>query len=142
MCDHCCNENKECFYYDITIACKDIHSIIQQANAAEEKLTLNKLLDGWFQTGPKKLRISSLTKPKISKTQAEFLISCLLLKKYLSIDKGYNTYSTICYIQEGKELHIDDKIEILSVSRFFGFNKRYLDHTSNCESSPKKVKIK
>jgi ATP-dependent DNA helicase Q1 len=142
MCDHCKTGDNDFAYYDLRSACADLHLLIDQATLADEKLTLNKLLDGWFQTGPKKLRISTLNKPKISKYQAETVISFLLQKKYLTIDKGYNTYSTICYIQKGKTVG-DEKIEMLSSVKYIGFPKIYTTDTDCSElGEPPGKKIK
>ena len=139
MCDHCSTGNTDFVYYDLTSICVDVHQLIEQATSNDEKLTLNKLLDGWFQTGPKKLRISNLKVPKMSRQQAEVVLAYLLMKKYLAIDKGYNTYSTIAYIVKGKMVHAE-KIEMLSAGKYVGIPKKYLEKEREEDELPRKRK--
>ncbi|KAJ3655672.1 hypothetical protein Zmor_014793 [Zophobas morio] len=139
MCDHCSTGNTDFVYYDLTSICVDVHQLIEQAMSNDEKLTLNKLLDGWFQTGPKKLRISNLKVPKMSRQQAEVVLAYLLMKKYLAIDKGYNTYSTIAYIVKGKMVHAE-KIEMLSAGKYVGIPKKYLEKEREEDELPRKRK--
>ncbi|XP_018578249.1 ATP-dependent DNA helicase Q1-like [Anoplophora glabripennis] len=100
MCDHCRNP-KEVSYYDINPALKDIVQLIEAASQKEVKLTLNKLITAWFQSGTKELRIPSIKKPSCTKEEAEHMIGFLLHKGHLNIDKGYTMYTTVAYIQKG-----------------------------------------
>lgn len=143
MCDHCDRgeDALSSVYYDISGYCRDLHALIDNAATLDEKLTVNKLVDCWFQTSSKKLRISTLVKPKLTKQQAEYVISYLLFYRYLEIEKGYNMYSTICYIRKGKR-DIGEVIEMLTCQRFLGLSKRYDDHRYCAEVVPPRKKIK
>lgn len=109
MCDHC-KKPKQTTLYDITPFCRDIFTIIEKANENNVNLTLIKLLDAWFQTGAKDLRVELLQKPNLSRDQAESVIGLLLLKGYLREEKNYTAYTVNCYIQ--KKLSIIDGIRI------------------------------
>ncbi|XP_969092.2 ATP-dependent DNA helicase Q1 [Tribolium castaneum] len=113
MCDICKRDVKIPAYYDLTQICKDLHSLIDQAKGFDEKLTLIKLIDAWYQAGLKKFRLSNVEKPKMSKEHAELVIAFLLLEKYLAIDKGYTMYSTVSYIVKGRAVG-DEKVEMLA----------------------------
>ncbi|KAJ8986208.1 hypothetical protein NQ317_009914 [Molorchus minor] len=103
MCDNCRYTKKIC-NYDISSALQNINDLIETASLKEIKLTLNKLITAWFQTGTKELRIPSLKKPNCSKEHAEHIVGYLILKGYLTIDKGYTMYTTVAYIQKGQNL--------------------------------------
>ncbi|XP_044766647.1 ATP-dependent DNA helicase Q1-like [Coccinella septempunctata] len=91
LCDFC-KKNSPLVYYDVASACKTLHRIITAANEKEGKLTLLKLVNSWLAT---------MSQP-ISKIDAERIIAHLLLKQYLKVDKGYNTYSVILYLQKNR----------------------------------------
>ncbi|KAJ8938069.1 hypothetical protein NQ318_014550 [Aromia moschata] len=100
MCDNC-RYPKELLNYNISSALGDILKLIEAASLKETKLTLNKLISAWFQSGTKELRIASLKKPNCSKEQAEYIVGYLIYKGYISIDKGYTMYTTVAYLQKG-----------------------------------------
>ncbi|XP_044257543.1 ATP-dependent DNA helicase Q1-like [Tribolium madens] len=114
MCDICKLETKISVHYDLTKFCKDIQALIYQAEGFNEKLTLIKLLDAWYHSGPKKFRVPNMERPKMSKEHAEIVIAFLLLQKYLSIDRGYTMYSTVSYIVKGKSIG-DEKIYMVGL---------------------------
>lgn len=109
MCDHC-RHPKEVSYYDISSALADIVQLIEAASLKEVKLTLNKLILAWFQSGTKELRIPSLKKPSCSKEDAEHIVGFLIYKGYLNIDKGYTMYTTVAYIQKG---NIPENVQVV-----------------------------
>lgn len=102
MCDHCKKPN-QIQIYDITPLCDDIFTIIDKANENGVNLTLIKLLDAWFQTGAKDLRVESVRKPMLTRDQAENIVGFLLLKGFLKVDKNYTAYTVNCYIQKKVE---------------------------------------
>ncbi|KAG5893334.1 hypothetical protein JTB14_037494 [Gonioctena quinquepunctata] len=143
MCDHC-KSQKEVSNYDISSALKDILSLIEAASLKEIKLTLNKLISGWFQIGTKDLRISSMQKPKCSKEQAEHIVGYLIHKDYLSIDKGYTMYTTVAYIQKGQNAY-EKKIILMPYGRDIGyprvsFQQQKIDK-EEAEPPQKKMKV-
>lgn len=87
--------------YQLDSAVKNIQAILTNAESKEQQLTLLKLLTIWMQTCPKNIVVSSVEKLKLSPELAEFLIGVLYNNKVIKIDKGYNNYSTICYIEFG-----------------------------------------
>ncbi|KAJ8916457.1 hypothetical protein NQ315_014674 [Exocentrus adspersus] len=137
MCDHCRNP-KEIFYYDITPAFKDMVQLIEAASEKEVKLTLNKLVTAWFQSGTKQLRISSLKKPKCTKQQADHIIGYLVFKGYLNIDKGYSMYTTLAYIQKGNVSAIDRVV----MPYIFGLNYQKVSTETETVAEPLAKKSK
>lgn len=121
MCDNC-KRGTEFVYYNISKVCFDIYNFIEKASTDGEKITLNKLLDAWFKTGQKKLQLSYLRKPDFTKQQAETILGHLFLQKYLTIEKGYTLYSTVCYVTKGKSV-VDGKIKMLSADTLKGIPK-------------------
>ncbi|KAJ8926813.1 hypothetical protein NQ314_020659 [Rhamnusium bicolor] len=119
MCDHC-KYQREISYFNVTSALQDILNLIVLASNKEIKLTLNKLMSAWFQSGAKELRNPILKKPKCSKEQAEHIIGFLIFKGYLNIDKGYTMYTTVAYIQKGQCLN-----EKATVTMPYGSNLGY-----------------
>lgn len=98
FCDFC-KKKSSLVYYDITSICSTLHRIIEAANEKEGKLTLLKLVNSLLATSS-----------DINKMHAERIISHLLIEGYLKVDKGYNTYSVICYLQRNRVPN--SKIEI------------------------------
>ncbi|KAK9886783.1 hypothetical protein WA026_018436 [Henosepilachna vigintioctopunctata] len=130
MCDFC-KKNSSLVYYDITLACQTIHDIIDAANDKECKLTLLKLVNSWFRQNSKEFKLPTFPKPKISRLDAEKIISYLLLMNYLKIDKGYNLYNIIFYLQK---CNIPNgKIELCMPANvnFEGFCSRELNQVIN-----------
>lgn len=99
MCDHC-KKPKEITIYDVTQLCRDVFAIIDKASDAGINLTLIKLLDAWFQSGAKELRVATIKKPSLTRDQAEHVIGLLLLKGFLKEEKNYTAYTVNCYIQK------------------------------------------
>lgn len=125
MCDHC-KRKKEVFAYDVTSFCRDVFTLIDNANEKGTNLTLIKLLDALFQTGAKDLRVPSVKKPSINRDQAENVIAFLLLKGFLKEEKNYTAYTVNCYLQK-KMGELDGRtIEMPStdVMSFKRLNKR------------------
>lgn len=122
MCDHC-KKPKETQTYDITPLCRDIFAIIDKAQQSEINLTLIKLLDAWFQTGAKDLRVASVKKPTLTRDQAENVIGFLLLKGYLKVEKNYTAYTVNCYIQKKVASLGEDVIIQMTSSENLGLKK-------------------
>lgn len=99
MCDHC-KTPKDTTVYDVTDLCRDVFAIIDKASDAGVNLTLIKLLDAWFQSGAKDLRVVTVKKPSLTRDQAENVIGFLLLKGFLKEEKNYTAYTVNCYIQK------------------------------------------
>lgn len=103
MCDHCKgNLQSTVQTYDIVSCLVEILKLVSLASSKETNLTLKKLLDCWFQTGPKNLQLSD-SKPKFTKDEAEHIIAFLLYKKYLIVRRGYSLVTTLAYIDSNIE---------------------------------------
>nr|XP_023025690.1 ATP-dependent DNA helicase Q1-like [Leptinotarsa decemlineata] len=142
MCDHC-RYPKKIINYDISRALQDILTLIEAASMKEIKLTLNKLISGWFQVGSKELRISSLKKPSCTKEQAEYVVGFLIHKGYLNIDKGYTMYTTVAYIQKGS--YSEQRCIVMDTVQNMGYPKVVADVInidSAEEMAPPKKKFK
>ncbi|KAL3284470.1 hypothetical protein HHI36_018631 [Cryptolaemus montrouzieri] len=132
MCDFC-RKNTSLVYYDITPACKTIHEIISAANQGECKLTLLKLVNSWFRLSCKEFSLPPFAKPDISRIDAEKIISYLLLLNFLKIDKGYNLYNIIFYLQKNQVP--TGKIEICLPASvdLKGFSRRDINKVKDLE---------
>lgn len=133
LCDFC-KETPTVVYYDVTSACKTIHKIILAANEKEGKLTLLKLVNSWLAT---------FSKP-ISKISAETIIAHLLLEGYLKVDKGFNTYSVIIYLQRNKQPESKIEICLPEDASLKSFSRRDLDNVISIEDDeePLRKKVK
>lgn len=142
MCDHC-RQPKITEKRDITRFCKDIFSIIEKASENGVKLTLLKLMDSWYQTGAKDLRVSSITKPGMKRTQAERVVAFLLLKGFLKEEKSYTAYAVNCYVVR-KVSEVEGRVEMPWEIEGEGWSKK--QKMSECKedecSLVKKKKVK
>lgn len=134
MCDHCKHPH-ESQTYDITPLCRDIFTIIDKANENGTNLTLIKLLDAWYQTGAKDLRVYGMKKPHFSRDQAESVVGCLLLKGFLKEEKNYTAYTVNCYVQKKvATLEAGVIIEMTSSDALMGL-KKVAKRAVECEES-------
>lgn len=104
MCSSCKNVDQPLKVYQIDSAIQDIRTILIRANSSQESLTLLKLLSIWTQTCVKNKIIPGVKKLQLSPELAEFFIGVLYYNKVIKISKGFNNYSTICYIETGSVL--------------------------------------
>ncbi|CAH1103321.1 unnamed protein product [Psylliodes chrysocephalus] len=111
MCDHCLHR-KSVSHYNITESLLDITKIIEVASSKEVKVTLNKLINAWFQSGNKEIRPPNLKLPKCPKQVGEHIIGYLISKEYFVIEKGYTLYTTLGYIQRGIKI-VNKTTEVL-----------------------------
>lgn len=105
MCDCCYNKVERRsvvpLKIDIMKHYKVILRIIEKAHASDVKLTALKLLDGWYQKGPKNLRLDDAEAPNIDRFYGEQLIAYLLINDYLREDIHFTSYTTLSYIVKG-----------------------------------------
>ncbi|CAG9855175.1 unnamed protein product [Phyllotreta striolata] len=116
MCDHCSQDSKPVSNYNITEPALDLIKIIEFANSKEIKVTLNKLINAWFQSGNKEIRPPNITKPKCTKQMGEYIIGYLIYKEYFVVEKGFTLYTTVGYIQRGNK-KINNTTKILMPSK-------------------------
>lgn len=142
MCDNC-KDHPEVVYHNITSACKYIYSIIEKAEKQEVHLTLLKLLDAWFKTGDKNLRVENVKQPNVERHHAEIIIAYLLMKGFLMDYKSYTAYATNCYIQKGRGRRLTDdtviEMPLPADIKMRGFAKR--SATEDADSETKRIKI-
>ncbi|XP_025202849.1 ATP-dependent DNA helicase Q1-like [Melanaphis sacchari] len=100
MCDNCCN-SKTVKSICINKYCMDIYSILNAAIENDVKFTSQMLLDTWYGKGNKKILLFDVQSPVFPKTQAEMILSELIVQGYLMEDFHFTPYSTISYIKKG-----------------------------------------
>ncbi|XP_018333814.1 ATP-dependent DNA helicase Q1-like [Agrilus planipennis] len=98
MCDHCKNPRK-CLEVDVTSVWKDIYTIMENAESNGVNLTLLKLIDAWYSTGAKELRVDTVKKPRMDRITAEYLVANFLQKGLLKEEKNYTAYSVNVYLK-------------------------------------------
>ncbi|KAF5299941.1 hypothetical protein FQA39_LY11314 [Lamprigera yunnana] len=139
MCDNC-KENSTSVLYDITSVCTYIYSIIEKAETQEVNLTLLKLLDVWYKSGDKKLRVENVNMPKVERQHAEMIVAYLLMKGYLADYKSYTAYATNCYIIKGKKFVLTENSMIeMPVSSSINLRGLLKRHSSVDDSTKSKV---
>ncbi|XP_030748391.1 ATP-dependent DNA helicase Q1-like [Sitophilus oryzae] len=110
MCDHCRNKSEDVQTYDITSYAKDISKLMNISSEKEVNWTLKKLLDSWFQSAPKSLQDSSVSKPRFSREDGQHIIGFLLCQNILKVRRGYSLVSALPYIDINRKLRSDEQV--------------------------------
>lgn len=106
-CDNCRNQKHDAtrinagddLLVDMQEWLDNLLDILEQAQAKEEKLTPNKLIEAWMQVkGPKKLRLDGMKKPELSRSDCETVVGFLLCEGYFKENFHMTPYNTISYI--------------------------------------------
>ena len=86
---------------DVTTYCKDLVALLNHAKGRDQRITPLKLLEAWLGKGDVKLRLSTVSAPRLSRQQCERVIVQFLMKEYLKEDFHFTPYSTISYVVPG-----------------------------------------
>lgn len=114
MCDHCFDNQERKFTppkVNIFPHYITLNKILDQAHLLDTKMTALKLIEAWFNKGPKPLRLESTPPPEMDRSYAEQIIAFLITENYLHEDISYTPYNTISYIKCGRQSPVGDEIE-------------------------------
>jgi ATP-dependent DNA helicase Q1 len=151
--DKSCGKMCDCCYYrdvgriivppkmDILPHFKSILKILDHAHSTDTKMTALKIIEAWYQKGPKNLRVD-VAMPILDRCYVEQMIAFLIMKDYLREDFHYTAYSTIPYIVRGPK-NADGEIDF-QPSRIFDLPpikelKEYYEATKVAEEEVKVI---
>lgn len=130
---------------------QDLLCILVQANAKNEKMTSNKLIDAWMKVkGPKKLRLEAISRPQLNRTDCETVVGLLLCDGYFQENFHMTPYNTISYIIPGPKSMFTSKSSTSSEPKIpkaalesYRHSLNQLPHhsESNLNTEPAKVDI-
>lgn len=98
---------------DILNHYRSLLKILDKAKMTDTKLTALKLLDAWYQKGPKATRVDDMQAPNIDRFYGEQILAYLIINDFLREDFHYTAYSTNSYIVQGPRIPNDNEIDFL-----------------------------
>ncbi|EDO32632.1 predicted protein, partial [Nematostella vectensis] len=104
MCDNCSRRDDERGLnelHDITQYASDLLKILEQAKAAGDRVTANKLVDAWCGRGAVSLRVRGVSAPSLTPSECERVVVHLVVEGVLREEFHFTPYSTISYIVKG-----------------------------------------
>lgn len=116
MCDCCCYKDSNRIVkppnVNIGECYRSILKILDKAKSTDTKMTALKIIDAWFQKGPKVARVDDVKAPNIDRSYGEQVLVYLILNDYLREDFHYTAYSTNSYIIRGPRImNLDSEID-------------------------------
>ncbi|XP_032789019.1 ATP-dependent DNA helicase Q1 [Daphnia magna] len=115
MCDHCSQESKST-EMNITEHLITLSQILKRAEEQQVRVTAQKLIDAWQNTGQVSLRLPDSKKSaKLPRETCESILAHLLLEGYLKEDFHFTPYSTISYLLLDERANYIDKEIIMKV---------------------------
>jgi len=115
MCDCCFRKNESCNVKSPKINIMrhylSLLKILDMAKLTATKLTASKLIDAWFQKGPKSARVDDMHAPNIERIYGESILAYLIINDCLRENFQHTANSTNSYIVRGSRVPNDIDIE-------------------------------
>ncbi|EFX86121.1 RecQ1-like protein [Daphnia pulex] len=109
MCDHCSKDSTSA-EINIVEHLTTLRQILERAEEQQVRVTAQKLIDAWQNTGQVSLRLPDFKKAaKLPRDKCESILAHFLLEGYLKEDFHFTPYSTISYLLLGERAHFINK---------------------------------
>lgn len=97
-----CRDGEDSSSLDLALHGRQVLQILEVASSLEEKMTPLKVVEAWLGKGPAKRR-KMIQTTDLSRSQAEAVVTRMLVLEYLGVDFSFTPYTTNSYLKPGRK---------------------------------------